>query len=147
MTKKELAAWLNGREYGDEITKEEAAAAKEAGLVVVFGYSDDNVELRGAIYDEVGASDGTTLRICPEGILADWPHKHDEGWSESEAADYFRRKALGFRDIEAVWNSEQGEPAWTYRTDIPHATFDVMEDGELYCRGIVFSLSDLGLPS
>ena len=34
-------------------------------------------------------------------------------------------------------------PAWTYMTDIPHATFDVMDDGELYCRGIVFALADL----
>jgi hypothetical protein len=36
-----------------EINKAEERQAKDAGLVVVFGYSDDGVELRGAIHDEV----------------------------------------------------------------------------------------------
>lgn len=49
---------LNGREYGDEITREEEAMAKAHGLVVVFGYSDDNMEFCGAITDEVGCYDG-----------------------------------------------------------------------------------------
>ncbi len=57
MNAKQLAAQLNGREYGSEITKEEEAAAKKAGLVVVYGASDDLVELRGAIEEEVGAYD------------------------------------------------------------------------------------------
>ena len=41
MTKEELAATLNGREYNHEITKEEEAEARENGLVVIFGASDD----------------------------------------------------------------------------------------------------------
>ena len=41
MTAKELAELLNGREYGNEITSDEEKLAKESGLVVVFGYSDD----------------------------------------------------------------------------------------------------------
>lgn len=47
MTAKELAEMLFGRKYGMEITSEEARATKDAGLVVVYGYSDDNVEFRG----------------------------------------------------------------------------------------------------
>lgn len=47
MTAKELAEMLSGRKYGMEITSEEARAAKDAGLVVVYGYSDDNVEFAG----------------------------------------------------------------------------------------------------
>lgn len=27
---------------------------------------------------------------------------------------------------------------WTYNTSIPHTTFNIKEDGELYCLGIVF---------
>ena len=37
--------------------------------------------------------------------------------------------------------------SWTYDTDIPHECFDVYEDGEKYCRGIVFSISDVRLPA
>ena len=44
--------------------------------------------------------------------------------------------------LEAVW-CDGDEYSWTYKTDIPHATFDVMEDGEKFCRGIVFSVNDL----
>ena len=69
MTSKELAALLDGNKYGNEITKEQEALAAENGLVVVFGYSDDNVELAGAFDDEVGAFDGTTFYVTREGVL------------------------------------------------------------------------------
>lgn len=53
-----FAQKLNGREYLREITPEEIQEAKELGFVVVFGYSDDNAEFRGAYCDEVGCYDG-----------------------------------------------------------------------------------------
>ena len=46
------------------------------------------------------------------------------------------------REIEAVWCAP-GKPTWSYETDIPHATFNICEDGELYCEGIVFSIDHL----
>lgn len=55
MNAKEFAAMLNGREYRREITKAEEKEAKAAGLIVAFGASDDNLELRGAVDDEIGA--------------------------------------------------------------------------------------------
>ena len=110
MNTKELAALLNGREYGSEISKAEEAQAKADGLVVVFGYSDDNVELRGAIHDEIGASQGTTLRICADGLL---PNFEDVADDEAEAAEYFRRKLAGFKEIEAVWCPDEIPPGPT----------------------------------
>lgn len=130
LTKETLAALLNGREYGNEITQDEERQAKAAGLVVVFGYSDDNVELRGCIHDEVGSWGGTTLTITSRGHLL----------SEDERLAQVQKGTD--RDIEALWCKEPGY-AWTYKTDIPHATFDIMEDGEKFCRGIVFALDDL----
>jgi hypothetical protein len=143
MTAQEFAALLNGREYGHEITKAEEERAHIAGLVVVFGHSDDNVELRGCINDEVGAYDGTTLRITKSGhLLPDWESvNHDD---EDEAQEYFRKKFAGVRTIEAVW-CPAGDPglSWAYETTIPHATFLINEDGGPFCRGIVFHLSDV----
>lgn len=142
MNAQELAAALHGREYGDEITQAEEAAAKAAGLVVVFGASDDLLEFRGAIHDEIGANDGTTARVTAEGPLKDWESvDHDD---EDAAADYFRRKALPGVDIVATW-APKDEPtlSWRISTTPPHATFDVMEDGETFCRGIVFALADI----
>ncbi len=43
--------------------------------------------------------------------------------------------------IRIVWH-DKGNPCWTFETDIPHETFDIYEDGELYCKGIVFNLAD-----
>ena len=52
---KEFANLLNNREYKKEITKEEEKIAKENNLIVIFWYSDDNIELRWAINDEIWA--------------------------------------------------------------------------------------------
>lgn len=108
MTLKEFAEMLDGREYGHEITKEEEALAKELGFVVVFGYSDDNAELRGAIDDEIGCYDGGVLE-----------HKDLP------------------RTIYAVWCPEDVDCAWGYTTTIPHEYFRIYDNGEFYCLGIV----------
>lgn len=139
MTAKELAEKLSGRKYGMEITSEEARAAKDAGLVVVYGYSDDNVEFSGAIDDEVGAYDGTTIYINKDGIL----YSPTPECSMDECP-YLKQAVEASRPIKAVWHDERS-PCWTFETDIPHETFTVMEDGEPFCVGIVFSMEDLGV--
>ena len=125
MTAKELAEMLTGSAYGMEVTPEIEAAARENGLVIVFGYSDDCCELRGAIHDEIDCYDGGTIYLTADGI-ADW-------------------ETPGARAIEALWCDTAFGAAWSYRTDIPHATFEVYEDDEIFCVGIVFALSDLGV--
>ena len=138
MDAKELAAKLNGREYCREITDEEVRQAKEAGLVVVFGASDDLIEFRGAIRDEGDCYDGGTVLIDTKGVLPSWDSVIE---SEESAQEYFERKAKA-RTITALWAKEPGY-SWTYKTDIPHETFEIVEDGEPYCRGIVFNIGDI----
>jgi hypothetical protein len=140
MTAKELAAILNGREYTAEITKTEEREAKAAGLVVVFGASDDLMEFHGAIKDEVYGYDGTTVRIDEKGLVPDF--EQIESSDKDALRDYFQREGGG-KTIEAQWDNGR-YPSWVYKTDIPHECFDVLEDGELYCRGIVFALADVG---
>lgn len=98
MTKKELADKLNGRAYGDTF-KDVLEEARESGLVIVTGGSDDLMEFQGAIEDEGGCFDGM--------------------------------------------NSDGIPASWTYKTDIPCERFNIWEDGELYCVGLVFSIEDL----
>jgi len=135
MTAKEIAAMLNGREIGNEITRREAQEAAETGLVVVYGYSDDNVEFAGAIDDEVGAYEGATILLTKNGLF-DEP---DYGIEDCPYCATAQEKA---KTIKAVWHDEGG-PCWTFETDIPHETFTVTEDGEPWCIGIVFSITDL----
>ncbi len=139
MTAKELAALLNGREYGKEITKEEEAAAKEAGLVVVFGQSDDLMEFRGAIDGKVDCWKGGTAYVNENGLL-EMP-----GCQENcENCEFIKNERDKYNTIFALWNKD--DFAWSYHTEIPHETFEIFDDGEKYCQGIVFSLADLETP-
>lgn len=136
MTAKELAEMLSGRKYGMEITSEEARAARDAGLVVVYGYSDDNVEFAGAIDDEVGAYEGATIPLTPAGILQEPDCGRDD-------CPHFAKEREKAKTIKAVWHDEGG-PCWTFETDILHETFNIYENGELFCVGIVFCMEHLG---
>lgn len=138
MTKEELANLLNGRQYRNEITEEECKLAKDNNLVVVFGCSDDLAELRGAIRGEILVDIYSSFSLCKDGVF---PTKEEieEGICTHKIDRYYKYES---KKIDTIWGKNTGY-SWTYKTDIPHTTFDIVEDGEKYCRGIVFSLEDL----
>lgn len=133
MTIQEFAKMLDGREMGSEIFKEQANMARDLGIVVIFGASDDLCELRGAINDDVSCFDGGTIYLDGDKLLKE---------CECECS-YYQEAKEKCKLINIIWHDEEG-PAWTYETDIPHATFDIMEEGEKFCRGIVFDVKSLG---
>lgn len=139
MTKEKLAAQLSGIQYPAHrnITKDHIEAAKASGLVIVYGASDDLMEFEGAIRDEFGCYSGGTALVDAKGLLPDRENIEED----DELELFFKRKALAMK-IEALWCREDGY-CWTYSTDIPHATFDVLDGEDHYCRGIVFALADL----
>lgn len=139
MNKEDLAGKLNNIEYPVRIDEKLKEEAKANGLVIVYGASDDLMEFDGAIHDEVGCYDGGKALIDMEGLLPDRESIEDD----DELEDFFQRKN-NVKTIEALWCKEEGY-SWTYKTDIPHATFEVKEDDGTYCRGIVFSLNDVGI--
>lgn len=129
MNIKDFAKSISGKEYGyPQFTKEEIETAKENGFVIVYGASDDLMEFEGAIYDEIGCFDGGSAWIGKGGQVSDAPI------------------GVSGKEIEAIWCERSGGEeiiTWTYETDIPHETFMIYEDGEPYCRGIVFSIDDV----
>lgn len=134
MNAEELASRLNGREYGQEMTEEEEVEAFDHKLVVVFGYSDDNAELRGAISDELSCYGGGEFVVWSDGLL--------ENKCDCGDCPYFAGIKRNAKVVNILW--DQNGYSWIYTTTIPHAPFDILEDGEKYCRGIVFSLDNLG---
>lgn len=123
---------LTGRQYGEEVTGIEDAELARNGLVVVYGASDDLTEFRGAISDEVSTWEGGLINFTKTGLDYD-----------DYAGEY-----KGINEIEAVWCSNEEDPelakyAWHYRTEIPHETFEIFEDGDPYCLGIIFSINNL----
>ena len=142
MTKEELAAHLNGRSYPHRFAPTVIAEATASRLVVITGASDDQMSFEGAIDDQLGAYDGTTARLTPAGLLPDWDSMDKD--DETEVARYFDKKRAGIVEVHAVW-APKDEPtlSWRFATELPHATFELMEDDEVYCRGIVISMADV----
>ena len=140
MTPQDLASLLTGNEYGSEMTDDQERVARDAGLVVVFGASDDLMEFRGAIDDEVAAPGVVSISL--DGLMPDWESIPKYGERGKDACrDYFRLEGRG-KTIKALWCAEP-DLSWTYETTIPHVTFVIQEDGKPYCRGIVFRLEDV----
>jgi hypothetical protein len=133
MTPAEAAAKLDGNEYGKEGSKELFASMKDALLVAVFGASDDLMEFRGAINDEVGSYNGTTAYLTGDGLL--------QNDCENESCPHFEKLKEKAATIQSVW--DENEFSWQYDTEIPHEKFIIKEDGENYCEGIVFALADV----
>lgn len=151
ITAQQLAERLNGRQYGSHITKQDQIDAKESGLVIVTGYSDDNVELYGAIREEIGAYEGTTFVLTESGPLSanlqeeirDMDDMPEDAFLR-EVADKVAGHQNGTR-IKAIYG--EGEYTWQFETAIQHETFDVLEDGEKFCRGMVILMEDLKAPA
>jgi len=142
MNAKELAEKLTGMEYPVRIPESLVAEAKANGLVIVYGASDDLMEFEGSIYDEVGACNGGTAHVDSQGLIPDYEQIDKDAYnSKDKLREYFQRENSG-KIIEALWCKE-GNYSFTFKTDISHETFEVKEDGEPYCRGIVFSLASI----
>lgn len=137
-TPSEFAATLTQSIYNDVLTKEQSDAAKAAGLVVVYGASDDLMEFEGAIYDELSAYDGTVAYLTPSGLLTN-------DCENDDCPHYDKLKKLA-ATIRAIWDGGNGY-SWTFETAIPHATFEITEDGDPFCKGIVFRLADATGPT
>ena len=135
MSVEAFAEYLDCCPIGKEIDRQEEAFAARNGFVVVFGYSDDCIEFRGAIDDEVGCYNGGKILVTKTGVL----QTPDCGQDECPHFAIAKRAA---KEITAKW-CETDDACWTFETGIPHETFEVFEDETLYCVGIVFSTEDL----
>ena len=138
MTEHELARLLDGNEVGSEVTPHDAAIAKAANLVIIYGASDDLVELQGAIEDEVGAYGGAEIYITKAGVVSTPECGNGE-------CKYFAALRESATKITAKWNDSDG-PCWKIDTEhIGGAPFLIFEEDsdEVFCEGLVLSLNEL----
>jgi hypothetical protein len=131
ITMEEAAAALDGDQYGEEGSRELFARMKDAGLVAAFGASDDLLEMRGAIDDELGAFGGGKAHIDERGL-------------PKNVCPYFEKRLEWAPYVEALWcpDGVEGNPSWLIKLsdDRPTAQFKIMEDDDLFCIGVVFPL-------
>lgn len=144
MNTTEIANKLDGIEYPPRVPKDIEAAAKTAGVVIAYGCSDDLVELHGAIREELDAYNGVAFMVTHQGLFpnVDRLIENYRGPDLVNALrNYFAMEGYEV-EIEALWGAEP-DISWTFKTTIPHETFNIMEDGAVFCRGIVFRLEDV----
>ena len=139
MTAKLFASQLDGREYPFELSRDEERIAQENRLLVVYAASDDLCELEGFTREEVGAPG--LVCVTKEGeILLKIEDDDAEVLKRYGVFAEAMQKRSGGVNIESIWCEEPDGPSWTYRTMAPHETFNIMEEGEVYCRGLVIQL-------
>lgn len=134
LTPKAVAERMNGREYLHEVTDEEVSELIVNGLVVVCGYSDDNVEFIGSISDEIGCYEDITIPLLDGDILKKCSDDCDD-----YDCPLWKDALSRAKNIRATF----GNDGWKFATDFPCERFTIMEDGEVYGEGIVFALEDL----
>lgn len=130
MTREIAAKALDGGQYREEGSKELFAEMAKVGLVAVFGASDDAMEFRGSIDDEVGCYGGGIAHIYMGDLLKSRCHEGDD-------CPYFQELKEKARTVKAVWDKDGF--SWVYETAIDHSTFVIKDGEDDYCRGIVFT--------
>lgn len=131
MTKEEIAKKLDGREFGFELDESIISVADRNNLVILTA-GDEYVCLHGCIY---------VPEICEEIIHFNRSTKDYFPLRNIQSKRYLKTVEKS-RKIQVLHRKEKPF-LWTFKTDIPHATFEVTDRGEKFCRGIVFSIKDL----
>ena len=124
MDAKTAATAMDHIEYPVAGRKDLFAELKAAGLVAVFGASDDLIEFRGAIRDEDDVCNGGTVHINAQGVV--------RNECDNDDCPNFPPALTGTKTIEAIWCPENQDVSWIYKTDIPHETFKVMDGNEVW---------------
>lgn len=136
MDAQKLAELLNGSEYPLDVNAHLAGQAEEHRLVIVSGYSDDGLMFDGAIRAHLGAYNGTTALVAGSSAV------DEDQWDEDKQviARYGLRIPEAIKVI-AKWDPKDPPASWLITVEgTEFFPFDVMEDGELFCRGAVFKL-------
>ncbi len=131
-SKEQFSKFLNNIDAEDNFCNSIISCAKRNGLVIVSGYSDDLLELEGAIRDEGDCFNGGKFHLIQENDK--WELKSGLESGNNITAKWYEGKE----------SDEFGEAIpWTYETDIPHADFFMTFRGDPFCKGLVFDVKDL----
>ena len=133
MNKEQVAEMLNGRQYHEEIPTELKDHVDFKKFVIIFGASDDIASIEGVVRDEYGCFDGGKFYFDAIGLVEIEEDFYEQG--NSVNVDHLL-------EVSSKW-CESDTYSWTYETEVPHASFDILEDDSKYCRGIVFDASEL----
>lgn len=120
MNTKEWVEKLNNIEYPAVEIWDMRKELENNGIVVVYGASDDLIEIEGAIQDEGDCYKDRKFYLNKDGL--------------TDKSEYYIK----------VTHPHNGTVQFEYDTNIPNVEwFNVVEEGDLYCKGFVFNKNDL----
>lgn len=145
MNAKELAAQLNGMAVGGKMAAQ-IDAAEDNDLVIAYCTPNELFELKGAGDTDSDVYESTDLCVFvfdEEYCLFDRQSLGDK----DDADDYeftAHEAAEKGNIIQAIAQpAEVPGAAWFIKPSFAHESFDLMQDGKLFCRGAVFAASAL----
>ena len=140
---KSFAEKLNGREYRSEITSSECKYALDNNLLVIFGASDDLIEFRGVIDEEMDSYKKSNyfLLKAEDGFRIISQYEWDELQSSIEEYGII----IPHKIITSYWSGGESKYFFSYFMSFPHENFNIMEDGKYYCQGVVINLNNVSL--
>jgi hypothetical protein len=138
VTKEEMAARLNGMDALDRVSTANRRDAANSNLIIMQVWNDGNevVEFSGAAYGRRGTYKG--LKVY---FFGSTPIHPDFDKCSCKCCAYSERTAVS-GSVDLLIG--KGGYAWSFKTNMPHATFDVTDEGGAkYCRGIVFEVPSI----
>ncbi|MBQ8806584.1 MAG: hypothetical protein IJZ68_09100 [Bacteroidaceae bacterium] len=128
MNIKEFAENLGTRPTGDEVPYHMVCEAQHQRYLVIFGASDDLVEICGHHHYEFDAFRPTTLYVTRNRVYS---------------SDEIHPTTAKPIHVEYSTPTATNPALWKLTTEIPHATYNIMDGDELFCKGLVIDLNNL----
>lgn len=147
LTKEKLAEMLNGHDvlnrdmHGVPTNME----VWNSNLVVLYGYSDDRIVVRGAVHDEIDSygDDKMALVLAGEKIDDDEDEMNIDIPGIFQLSDDYDQ-SNNPRLITVRYGSVDNTQAdWEFDTVMPHSTFMLNRKGKPFCKGIVIDLDEI----
>ena len=145
----DLAKLLNGNSNGNELENSYDINVKELckknKWIILFPYSDDNLEIRGYIDDEVGAWNDTEFKLIKKG---DFYKDEDEENTYHKAENNMICCTEEDPHIFMKWCSKDHPYTWYIDTDYTNsAYFDIIdeddEDNQTWARCCIIDCSNI----
>ena len=132
LSAKQFAKILSLRDFSEGLYEIEAECAKRNGLVIVYGHSDDVIQLDGAACSSGDCFQGGEFHLV----------KNKSCWKLADGVGKCNNISALWYSCDAVNDYGECIP-WSYKTDIPCEKIYVTRDGDPFCEGFVFSINDL----
>ena len=135
MTIKEMAEYLNGKEYY-EIGSREKILVKEEEMLVIFGHPDEIVKGMGSFNIKTDAWEEPVLYLNKEGFFNGCPY--------GDTKCVYCKEALSkYEQIITKITEDDNGIYITFDTEIEHETFNLYDSNSLCCIGIVIDIHEI----